>query len=155
MHSKIWYFLIVLNKLGFHGRGDDVSHMGHLFRQVGGEVHLFPTILFLLSDSRKSKVWTHSCSFYEIYHAIYLRPKFTHRILIYWGRMGFKVKFNKTIFSTVCVNIFQNKGILVTFEPSILPIESNRLSCWDGFLLLVALILPFRLISPDFHLSFD
>ncbi len=154
MHSKIWYFLVVLNKLGFHGGGDNISHMGQLFRQVGGEVHLFPTILFLFGNPRKTKFWTHSCSFYEIYNAIYIRPKITDWILIYWAWMGFKVKFNKTIFSTICINIFQNKGILVSFEPSILPIESNRFSCWNNFLLSVALILPLRLISPDFHFMF-
>lgn len=155
MHSKIWYFLFILNLLGFHGRCDHISDMGHLFRQVGCEVHLFPAIFFLLSDPWKSKVWSDSCSFYEIYHAIYIIPKFTDWILINWSWMCFKVKFNKTIFSTICVNIFQNKGILVSFEPSILPIESLSFSCRNRFLLLVAVVQPLRLIRTDFHFKFD
>lgn len=155
MHSKIWYFLFILNLLAFHGWCDDIGHMRHLFRQIGSEVHLFPAILFLLSDPRKAKVRTHSCSFYEIYHAIYIMLKFTDWILINWGWMGFKVKFNKTLFSTICINIFQNKGILVTFEPSILPIESKKLPWRNRLLFLIAVVQLLRLIRPDFHSKFD
>ena len=150
MHSKIWQFSLILNSLALHGWGHHIGHVGRLFGQVCRKVHLFPAIFLLLGHPRKPEVRAHSRPFHEVYHPIYVICTFTHWILINWRWMGFKVKFNKTIFRAVCVNIFQNKGVLVSLEPSILPIETVGFSCWEGFVL-VAFVGRFGLNCPQFH----
>jgi hypothetical protein len=74
VHAEIGEVFIVL-VMGLDGWGNDISHMRVFFREFSGEVHFFPSVLFLLADSREAEFWADAFAFDKVDVAISLINK--------------------------------------------------------------------------------
>lgn len=71
VHAEIGEVFIVL-VMGLNGWGNDINHVRVFFREFGGEVHFFPSVLFLFADSREAKFGADAFAFDEVDVAILL-----------------------------------------------------------------------------------
>lgn len=103
----------------------NISDSWIIFWQISGKIHFFPTKFFLPFHARKSKLRAQSIAFYKVYCSIYSMKSNTQRTLIYAVWMSFLGVFFEVKFLTVSLRIFENMLILMTLQPSILPVELN------------------------------
>ena len=71
VHAEIGQVFIVL-VVGLDGGGDHVGDMRVFFGQLGGEVHFFPSVLFLQADSREAEFRADAFAFNEVDVAVLL-----------------------------------------------------------------------------------
>lgn len=70
MHPELCIFALV-DEVGAHGRGDDISHQRLALGQVGGKVHLLPSVLLLdLLHAGEAEVLPHALALHEVDHAV-------------------------------------------------------------------------------------
>lgn len=70
MHPKL-RILALINQVCAHGRGNDISHQWFSLGQVGGKVHLLPSVLLLdLLHAGEAEVLSDALPFHKIDHAV-------------------------------------------------------------------------------------